>query len=43
QAQARISSQMPLSQKKKKADTVLDNSSTVEKLLEQVDIAIFQK
>ncbi|AFY59023.1 dephospho-CoA kinase [Rivularia sp. PCC 7116] len=43
QAQARISSQMPLSEKKKRADIVLDNSSTVEKLLQQIDIAIFQK
>ena len=43
QAQARISSQMPLAQKKKKADIILDNSSNVEKLLHQVDIAIFQK
>ncbi|MEM6753039.1 MAG: dephospho-CoA kinase [Cyanobacteria bacterium P01_C01_bin.38] len=43
QAQARISSQMPLAQKKKKADIVLDNSSNVEKLLQQIDIAIFQK
>jgi dephospho-CoA kinase len=42
QAQARISSQMPLAQKKKKADIVLDNGSNVEKLLQQVDIAIFQ-
>lgn len=43
QAQARISSQMPLAQKKKKADIVLDNSSNVEKLLQQVDIAIFRQ
>ncbi|MGB6297559.1 MAG: dephospho-CoA kinase [Rivularia sp. (in: cyanobacteria)] len=43
QAQARISSQMPLAQKKKKADIVLDNSSNVEKLLQQVDVAIFQR
>ncbi len=42
QAQARISSQMPLAQKKKKADIVLDNGSNVEKLLQQVDVAIFQ-
>lgn len=43
QAEARISSQMPLAEKVKKADIVLDNSSDVEKLLQQVDIAIFQK
>lgn len=43
QAQARISSQMPLAQKKKKADIVLDNSSNVEKLLQQVDVAIFRQ
>jgi dephospho-CoA kinase len=43
QAQARINSQMPLTEKNKKADIVLDNGSTVEKLLQQVDIAIFQR
>lgn len=43
QAQVRISSQMPLSQKKKKADIVLDNSSNVDKLLQQIDIAIFRQ
>ena len=43
QAQARINSQMPLSKKKKKADIVLDNSSNVDELLQQVDVAIFQK
>ncbi|MEM1393458.1 MAG: dephospho-CoA kinase [Cyanobacteria bacterium P01_D01_bin.116] len=42
QAQARISSQMSLADKAKKADIVLDNSSNVEKLLQQVDVAIFQ-
>ncbi|MBE9215927.1 dephospho-CoA kinase [Plectonema cf. radiosum LEGE 06105] len=42
QAQARISSQMSLKQKIQKADIVLDNSSNVEKLLQQVDIAIFR-
>ncbi len=43
QAQVRINSQMPLSKKKKKADIVLDNSSNVDELLQQVDVAIFQK
>ncbi|MGB3655457.1 MAG: dephospho-CoA kinase [Rivularia sp. (in: cyanobacteria)] len=43
QAQVRINSQMPLSKKKKKADIVLDNSSNVDELLKQVDVAIFQK
>ncbi|MEO1376058.1 MAG: dephospho-CoA kinase [Cyanobacteria bacterium J06635_10] len=43
QAQARISSQMPLSKKIQKADIVLDNSSNVEELLQKVDVAIFQK
>lgn len=43
QAQARISSQMPLTEKSQKADIVLDNSSNIEELLQQVDIAIFQK
>ncbi|MGB3759716.1 MAG: dephospho-CoA kinase [Rivularia sp. (in: cyanobacteria)] len=43
QAQARINSQMPLTEKNKKADIVLDNGSSVEKLLQQVDIAIFQR
>ena len=43
QAQARISSQMALKEKIQKANIVLDNSSGVEELLQQVDIAIFQK
>ncbi|MGD1913630.1 MAG: dephospho-CoA kinase [Rivularia sp. (in: cyanobacteria)] len=43
QAQARISSQMPLSKKIQKADIVLDNSFNVEELLQKVDVAIFQK
>ena len=42
QAQARISSQMSLKDKIKKADIVLDNNLTVEKLLQQVDVAIFR-
>lgn len=40
QAQARIDSQMPLEQKCKMADVVLDNSSTLEDLWQQVDEAI---
>ncbi len=43
QAQARINSQMPLTEKTKKADVALDNNSNVEKLLQQVDIAIFRQ
>lgn len=42
QAQARISSQMPLKEKKKKADIVLDNNSNIQKLLQQVDVVIFR-
>lgn len=41
-AQARISSQMPLKEKCDRATLVLDNSSTHEFLLEQVDAAIAQ-
>ncbi|MGD2181762.1 dephospho-CoA kinase [Lusitaniella coriacea] len=40
QAQARIDNQMPLEQKIALADRVLDNSSTVPALLEQVDRAL---
>jgi dephospho-CoA kinase len=40
QAQARISSQMPLTEKIVLADVVLDNSQTLEALLEQVNIVI---
>jgi dephospho-CoA kinase len=40
QAQARINSQMPLAEKVARADIVLDNSQTLEKLLEQIDIAV---
>ncbi|EAW34678.1 dephospho-CoA kinase [Lyngbya sp. PCC 8106] len=43
QAQARIDSQMPLEQKCKMADVVLDNSSTLEELWQQVDDAIARK
>lgn len=37
QAQARINNQLPLEEKMARADVVLDNSSTLEALLEQVD------
>jgi dephospho-CoA kinase len=40
QAQARIISQMPITEKIARADVVLDNSSTLEVLLKQVDAAI---
>jgi dephospho-CoA kinase len=40
QAQARIISQMPITEKIACADVVLDNSSTLEVLLKQVDAAI---
>ena len=40
QAQARINSQMPISEKCDRADVVLDNSSTLEDLRQQVDLAI---
>ncbi|MDY6784169.1 MAG: dephospho-CoA kinase [Cyanobacteriota bacterium] len=40
QARSRIASQMPLSQKIAAADIVLDNSSTVEVLYEQIDRAV---
>jgi dephospho-CoA kinase len=40
QAEARINSQMPLSEKCDRADIVLDNSSTLEALKQQVDFAI---
>ena len=39
QAQARINSQMPIEEKCDRADIVLDNSSTLEALLKQVDAA----
>ncbi len=37
QAQARINNQLPLQEKMARADVVLDNSSTLEALLQQVD------
>lgn len=40
QAQARIESQMSIAQKCDQADIVLDNSSTLEALLKQVDTAL---
>lgn len=40
QAQARINSQMPVEEKCARADVVLDNSSTLENLLKQVDSAL---
>lgn len=43
QAQARISSQLPIEEKAARADVVLDNSSTHEDLLKQVDAAISKR
>ncbi|MBO0347567.1 dephospho-CoA kinase [Phormidium pseudopriestleyi FRX01] len=40
QARARINSQMPLSEKCSQADVILDNSSTVEHLIQQIDVAL---
>jgi len=40
QAQARINSQMPLSEKCDRSDVVLNNSSTLEALKHQVDLAL---
>ena len=40
QAQARINSQLPIEEKAARADIVLDNSSTLEDLLKQVDLAV---
>lgn len=40
QAQARIDSQMPIEEKCDRADIVLDNSSTLDALLKQVDTAV---
>ncbi|AFY83252.1 dephospho-CoA kinase [Oscillatoria acuminata] len=42
QARARINSQMPLSEKCSRADVILDNSSTVEHLIQQIDVALMQ-
>lgn len=43
QAQARISSQMPIAEKAERADVVLDNSSTLAALLQQIDSALKDK
>ena len=43
QAKSRIKAQMSLEEKCQKADLVLDNSSTVEELLKQVDKALAQE
>ena len=40
EAQARLNSQLPLEEKVTRADVVLDNSSTPEALLKQVDLAL---
>jgi dephospho-CoA kinase len=40
QAKQRINSQMPIQEKCDRADVVLDNSSTLEILLQQVDLAL---
>lgn len=40
QIYARINSQMPIDEKIKRADVILDNSSTPEALLEQVNLAL---
>lgn len=40
QAQTRINNQLPLPEKMARADVVLDNSSTLEALLKQVDLAL---
>ncbi|MEC4814618.1 MAG: dephospho-CoA kinase [Scytonema sp. PMC 1069.18] len=42
QAQARIRSQIPIAEKVARADVVLDNSSTLEALLKQIDTAILK-
>jgi dephospho-CoA kinase len=42
QAQARIASQMPIQEKCDRADIILDNSSSLENLLHQVDCALDQ-
>ena len=42
QAQARINNQLPLQEKVAGADVVLDNSSTPEALLKQIDLALLR-
>ena len=41
QAQARINNQLPLPEKVARADIILDNSSTPDALLKQVDLALY--
>ena len=43
QAQIRINNQLPLQDKVTRADVVLDNSSTPDALLEQVDLALMRQ
>jgi dephospho-CoA kinase len=40
QAAARINSQLPIAEKIARADVNLDNSSNLESLLQQIDIAL---
>jgi dephospho-CoA kinase len=40
QAQARLNSQLPIQDKIARADVVLDNSSTLDALLNQADLAL---
>jgi dephospho-CoA kinase len=42
QAQARIHSQMPIAEKVARADIILDNNSTEDALLKQVDLALLR-
>jgi dephospho-CoA kinase len=42
QAQARIHSQMPITEKAARADIILDNNSTKDALLKQVDLALLR-
>jgi dephospho-CoA kinase len=42
QAQARIKSQMPIAEKAARADIILDNNSTKDALLKQVDLALLR-
>ncbi|MFH7029282.1 MAG: dephospho-CoA kinase [Heteroscytonema crispum UTEX LB 1556] len=43
QAQARINSQMPIAEKASRANVVLDNSSTLEALIQQIEAAIIHQ
>ena len=40
QAQVRIQSQMPITEKRDRADVILENSSTIEALIQQIDRAL---